>query len=113
MPVSATIEITDKTSRLDKWGKGFHKAVKQSSGNLKKLFTKMLDYTYVKSKTKPPKVPLDVVHRATFLLPVLDSFGDNIYLKHFEKIQDLDFLIHEIKILYDNNDLGGNTPLTL
>lgn len=72
----ATQIAADKTPGLEKREKESHKAVKRSSSNLKKLFTEALCSTDVKSifksKTKPPKTPIDVVRRSTFQLAALD-----------------------------------------
>ncbi|XP_009625972.1 putative MO25-like protein At5g47540 isoform X1 [Nicotiana tomentosiformis] len=109
MPMLATQIAADKTPGLEKREKESHNAVKRSSSNLKKLFTKALRSTGVKSifksKTKPPKTPIDVVCRSTFLLASLDSFEDNVDPKRFDKMQELDSLLHEMKsILYGSNE---------
>ncbi|XP_016453730.2 putative MO25-like protein At5g47540 [Nicotiana tabacum] len=106
MPMLATQIAADKTPGLEKGEKGSHETVKRSSNNLKKLFTKALRSTGVKSifksKTKPPKTPIDVVRRVTFLLAALDC---NVDPKRFDKMQELDSLLHEMKsILYGSNE---------
>ncbi|XP_059282810.1 putative MO25-like protein At5g47540 isoform X3 [Lycium ferocissimum] len=84
------------------------KSVKRSSSNLKKLFTKALRSTGVKSifKSKAkPKLPADVVRRVRLLLEAVDSLDDNVDPKRFDKMQELDTLLHEMKsILYGSNE---------
>ncbi|KAJ8532536.1 hypothetical protein K7X08_012459 [Anisodus acutangulus] len=106
MPIPAT-QIADKASGLTNVVNG-SKSVKRSSSNLKKLFTKALRSTGVKSIFKcksKPKPPADVVRRVRFLLEAVDSLDDNVDPKRFSKMQELDSLLHEMKsILYGSNE---------
>ncbi|KAK4341890.1 hypothetical protein RND71_037706 [Anisodus tanguticus] len=86
MPIPAT-QIADKASGLTNVVNG-SKSVKRSSSNLKKLFTKALRSTGVKSIFKcksKPKPPADVVRRVRFLLEAVDSLDDNVDPKRFNK----------------------------
>ncbi|MCD7466738.1 Calcium-binding protein 39 [Datura stramonium] len=106
MPIPAT-RIADRTMGLANGLNGSTK-VKRSPSNLKKLFTKTLRSTGVKYifKTKAkPKPPAEVVRQVRLLLEAVDSIDDNDDPNHFDKMQELDSLLHDMKaILYGSNE---------
>ncbi|XP_010324291.1 putative MO25-like protein At5g47540 isoform X1 [Solanum lycopersicum] len=76
--------------------------------NLKKLFTKAFRATAVKSifKSKAKrKPPAEIVRRVRFLLEAVHSLDDNVDPSHFDKMEELDSLLHEVKaMLYGSNE---------
>ncbi|CAH9107775.1 unnamed protein product [Cuscuta epithymum] len=91
------------------------KALKRSSGKLKKAFNKaMLGNVVVRAffKTKPrrPRTPAEVVSRTTLMLDALLSFDDTDQAKHFQKMAEIDTLIREMKaVLYGSSESEPTT----
>ncbi|CAN4103960.1 unnamed protein product [Withania somnifera] len=110
MPIPATTQIADKTTMGlgHRVNNGSMKTKQCSSNNLKKMFTKALRSNAVKSifKSKAKrKPPADVVRHVRLLLEDVHSLDDNADPNHFDKMQELDSLLHEMKsILYGSNE---------